>query len=77
MQNWFLTAGLLCHGIAFFLFALQKEIYAYGPFKKIVISLTEIADHVWSMPFALVLLLMLFTPWAYFLLRVKKRGAGF
>lgn len=76
--NRFLAAGILCHVTAFALFACQKQITSCAPFKQFVLWLTGIADFLWSLPSALLILFMLvFTPWLYYTFKVKRKRISF
>ncbi|MBW1824687.1 MAG: hypothetical protein JRI87_09000, partial [Deltaproteobacteria bacterium] len=53
----FLASGMLCYIIAFFLFYFQKEITSSAPLTKLGFSLEILAEHLWSVPSALVITL--------------------
>ena len=56
-SNMFLASGMLCYIIAFFLFFFQKEIISSAPLTKLGFSLEILAEHLWSVPSALVITL--------------------
>ena len=56
-SNMFLASGMLCYIIAFFLFYFQKEITSSAPLTKLGFSLEILAEHLWSVPSALVITL--------------------
>ena len=74
----FLAAGLLCYSLAWALSIFQGGPTDQDSPATIMAPVAFIADYLWSLPSALVILFaVLFLPWLYFSLKVKDSAPGY